>query len=319
MKVLVTGGHGLVGKSLQKIIENSNIVANHPSLKFWFLSRKECDLRNKTDVYTTFSLHKPDIVIHLASHVGGVYDNLNNNYKYLIDNIAINTNIVDACSEFNVKKLINMLSTCIFPDKGVLYPLTSEQLHNGLPHKSNIGYAYSKRLLHVASDILSSSKNIQVVNLIPTNLYGENDNYNIEAAHVIPALIHKMYLSQKNNLPFYVKGSGSAIRQFLYADDLSRVILGFVMMEIKENITCIVSPPESSEITISKLVSKLVTIYDYKGEVIYDTNVEDGQFKKTTTDDELRNWFPDFEFTSLDVGLNKTISYVKENYESIRK
>lgn len=315
MKVLVTGGSGLLGKSLQKIVKEHW----HLDYEYEFLSSKDCDLRNKENVFNLFTSYKPDVVIHLASCVGGVYDNMAKNYDFLINNIHINTNIIEACKEYQVKKLINILSTCIFPDLNVTYPLTSDQLHNGLPHHSNIGYAYSKRILHVASELLSQH-GTQVVNLIPTNLYGENDNYNLISSHVLPALIHKTYLAKHNNKPLVIYGSGNALRQFLYVDDLSSVIQYFVKNEFDEkNISCVVSPPEDQEISIKNAVSVIKDQLDFQGSVIYDMSYSDGQLKKTATNIELKNYIPDFQFTSIQDGLKNTIEYFITNYNDIRK
>lgn len=320
MKVLVTGGSGLLGKSLQKIVkeyiefdENSNDYVYH------FLSSKDCDLRDKPSVFWLFESYKPDIVIHLASCVGGVYDNMSRNYEFLISNIHINTNIIEACKNFGITKLINILSTCIFPDLKVKYPLTSDQLHNGLPHYSNIGYAYSKRILHVESELLSEY-GVDVINLIPTNLYGENDNYNLKSSHVLPALIHKTYLAKKNNTPLEVYGSGSAIRQFLYADDFAKIINYFTTTKFeKSNITCVISPPEKDEISIKDAALLICDLMEFKGEIVYNTNYLDGQYKKTTTDKELNRYFANFEFTNMNDGLKETIKYFVDNYENIRK
>jgi GDP-L-fucose synthase len=317
MKVLVTGGYGLLGTSLQKVLEMEK-----KEMEVVFMSRKMCDLRDRDKVVEYFCRQNPEVVIHLASHVGGMYDNMNNNYKYLMENILINTNVVEACKEVGVKRLINVLSTCIFPDEGVKYPLTSDQLHKGLPHYSNIGYAYSKRILHVASKILADTTNTRVVNLIPTNLYGEYDNYNIISGHVIPALIHKMYLAKKDKQPFYVRGTGSAVRQFLYVDDLSRAILKFVELNEalgQKEMTCIVSPPERDEVSIRGIVEMMKDIFKFDGEIVYLDKHEDGQHKKTTTDNELKAYFPEFKFTSLETGLEKTISFFERNYEGVRR
>lgn len=315
MKVLVTGGSGLLGKSLQKIVkEQWNL-----DYEYVFLSSKDCDLRNKDDVFQLFDKIKPNVVIHLASCVGGVYDNMSRNYDFLINNIHINTNIIEACKTFSIQKLVNILSTCIFPDLNVKYPLTSDQLHNGLPHYSNIGYAYSKRILHVESELLSEH-GVNVVNLIPTNLYGENDNYNLKSSHVLPALIHKTYLAKQNNQPLVVYGSGEALRQFLYTDDFARIIDYFVTKDFDKNcISCVISPPESSEISIKDIVSIICDLMEFKGEIIYDTNYSDGQYKKTATDKELQNYLSDFKFTRIENGLKETIEFFVKNYENIRK
>jgi GDP-L-fucose synthase len=315
MKILVTGGYGLVGHSLQKIVKKYN--KEHD---FVFLSRKNGDLRNTTIVDNLFIDYNPDVVVHLASCVGGVYDNMSKNYDYLIDNLRINTNIVDACNKFGVKKLISCLSTCIFPDDGIKYPLTSDQLHLGLPHESNIGYAFSKRILHLAGSLLSKRGFVKVINLTPTNLYGEYDNYNIKSSHVIPGLIHKTHLAKTTSSDLKVYGTGSALRQFLYVDDLAKVILLFIDKEITENeISCIVAPPETHEISIKQLIEKIVELYDFKGKIIYDTSYSDGQYKKTATHQELLKYLPDFTFTNLDTGLSEVIDYFNKNYNVIRK
>lgn len=317
-RVLVTGASGLVGKSFQKVV---NLLDNK-DLEFYFLSSKDCDLRESDKVSEMFEKLKPDVVVHLASCVGGVYANMNKNYTFLVDNIKINLNIIENCKKYNVKRLINILSTCIFPDKGVTYPLTSDQLHNGLPHDSNIGYAYSKRVLHLASKLLSDNGDIEIVNLTPTNLYGEYDNYELMNSHVIPGLIHKTYLVHKSNgkEKLTLFGSGKAKRQFLYVDDLSRVILNFITLKLDNNqVSCIVSPPASYEIEIKNLIGEICKVFKYTGEILYDTSYSDGQYQKTSNNDELKKYLEDFEFTSLENGLKNTINYFIENYDNVRK
>lgn len=317
MKVLVTGGYGLVGQSLQKVVKMSNTTHN-----FVFVSSKDGDLRDLHAVDSLFKEYMPDVVVHLASCVGGVYENMSNNYGYLIDNLRINTNVVDACNRFGVTRLISCLSTCIFPDHGITYPLTSDQLHNGLPHDSNIGYAYSKRILHLAGDLLTKKKdcNTTVINLTPTNLYGDYDNYNLKSSHVIPGLIHKTYIAKKSNTDLTVYGTGNALRQFLYVDDLSRVILKFIDYKCDEkSISCIVSPAESSEVSIKTVVETISKTFDFTGNIIYDTSYSDGQYKKTATNAELMHYLPDFEFTNLNLGLKETINYFQTNYDNVRK
>lgn len=315
MKVLVTGGYGLVGNSLQKVIKNFDNTH-----EFVFLSRKDGDLVDVNAVNALFINYRPDIVIHLASCVGGVYDNMAKNYDYLVNNLRINTNIVEACNKFGVKKLISCLSTCIFPNEGIKYPITSDQLHLGLPHESNIGYAYSKRVLQLTGSLLAKRGNVKVINVTPTNLYGEYDNYNIKSSHVIPGLIHKTYIAKETSKDLQVYGSGKSLRQFLYVDDLSRVILNFIDYDSEENeISCIVAPPENDEVSIKTLIDKIVELSDFKGNVIYDTSYSDGQYKKTATHKELLHYFPDFTFTKLESGLSEVINYFNNNYDNIRK
>jgi GDP-L-fucose synthase len=313
MKIIVTGSSGLLGKSLQKITGLKNNVND----TFYFLTKSDCDLTDCMSVKKVFTDIQPDIVIHLASMVGGVYENMSNNYNLFLQNTRINTNIIDACNTCKVKKLINILSTCIFPDQNVTYPLTADQIHNGQPHYSNIGYAYSKRILHIGSSLLPGvlDGTTKVINIIPTNLYGENDNYHIKKAHVIPALIHKTYLAKMNNTPLIINGSGNALRQFLYIDDLSDIIYN---ISLEQNDTCrdlIICPPKSSEISIKSIVDKIVQIFQFTGEIIYNSSESDGQIKKTSQSDEE---FLNYNFTDIDTGLINTIAYFRNNYNSLR-
>lgn len=311
MTVLVTGGYGLVGSALQEEVKSNN---------YYFVGRSDYDLTDEGHVNELFWIVKPKIVVHLAAKVGGVYDNLNNNYDFFTINNKINTNILEACKKYKVDKLVNILSTCIFPDKGVEYPLTQSQLHNGIPHYSNIGYAYAKRMLHVGSELLSKKTGMTVVNLIPTNLYGKNDNYSLESAHVIPSLIHKAYLAHKAGLPLHIKGDGNAYRQFLYANDLAKVIKHFVENETKQKqVSCIVAPPESHEISISELVGMIMKEIKFDGEIVYESKGENGQLKKTVNDVEIKTQFPNVSFTTLIDGLSITIKHLIDNFSTVRK
>lgn len=310
MKVLVTGGSGLLGQSLQKLVANDS--------SFIFLSSKDCDLRYSEQVDNLFATHTPDVVIHCASKVAGLYGNMDDNYTMLIDNVKINTHIVESCKKYTVKRLVNILSTCVFPESDIRYPLTSDQILNGRPHPSNSGYAHSKRMLYVGSKLLSTTT--EVVNLIPTNLYGEKDNYNIDKSHVIPSLIHKIYLAKQNKTTLTIKGSGTAKRQFVYADDLSKIISYFTTCKLDNKFNCIIVAPDSTnEITIKELVSQLTDLFKFSGNVVFDNTYSDGQSLKTTDSSELLKYTPQFHFTPLQEGLQKTITHFVENYTSIRK
>lgn len=311
-RILITGGSGLVGKSLQKKLHNQECL---------FLSSKTCNLLNFNQVYNTFYSYKPTHVIHLASKVGGLYDNLESNYEFLSDNLLMHLNIVKMCELFDIKVLINIQSTCVFPDKIKEYPIKSEQLHDGEPHYSNAGYAYSKRMLEKLSFFLYKKSDISVYNLIPTNLYGENDNYNIIKGHVIPALIHKTWNALNNNTDLIINGDGSASRQFLYVNDFADIIVYILNKDIKNKTykSIIVSPPENHEIQIKDLIKKITNIFGFKNQVIYDLSYSNGQVKKTVSDMELKLNGINYDFTCLDTGLDKTIRFFKENYNILRK
>lgn len=321
MLILITGGSGLVGKALQNLVKIKQLDLFD---EYIFLSSSDCDLRKEDEIEKIFTTHKPDIVIHLASLVAGLYGNMDNNYRFLIDNVKINTNILEYCHKFNVKRLINVLSTCIFPEQtqynNLTYPLTSDQILNGKPHPSNSGYSHSKRILHIGSRLLANSSDIEIVNLIPTNLYGKHDNYNLQKSHVIPGLIHKIYLAQQNNTNLIIKGTGQAKRQFVYVDDFANIILHFISTSLLKPFNALViAPPKDNEITIKQLVTHLTEIFNYKGKVIYDSDYSDGQDIKTTDSAELLEYLPNFNFTPLKSGLHSTINHFIKNYDNIRK
>lgn len=315
IKILVTGGYGLLGDALKNERKNLDV---EDYIEWFFLKREECDLTSNEKVDILFKTFKPTIVIHLAAKVAGLYGNINNNFLFLTENTMINNNILVACEKYNIKRLINILSSCVFPDKNLTYPLTSDQIMNGEPHYSNEGYAISKRWLYTGSKLLSHK--LKVINLIPTNLYGINDNYNLLNSHVIPGLIHRCYLSKRNNQNLLIKGSGNAQRQFMFANDFAKIIIKFINLPLKVNFNNImVSPPMNTEITIKELVFTITDIMNFEKLIVFENNnKDDGQLKKTCDNSELSQYI-DFEFTDLNKGLKKTIAYFLSHYKTIRK
>lgn len=301
-KVLVTGGNGMVGKALQ------DLIGCNPNWVF-VCGAKICDLRNFDNVLELFEHNRPDVVVHLASRVGGLYANLDSNFEFFIDNTIMHLNIVKACSIYNIQKLVNILSTCVFPDIGCTYPLTSDQLHNGPPHDSNKGYAYSKRNLHIASDLLSNTHGVNVINLIPTNLYGPYDNFDQESGHVLPVLVSKALDPHTNTV--LLRGDGSARRQFLYSRDFARIILHAVNTTTTTNTSVIVAGGQ--ELTIRSLVDIIIRESKTNKHVHYDTAYPQGQFIKTVSNSELSKiGLSDFKFTELRQGIADTIKYLTD-------
>lgn len=313
MKVLVTGGTGLVGSAIKEV------SVNYPGCEFNFLSSKKCNLLDINDTYALFEKFKPTYVIHLAAKVGGLYKNINEKVEMLEDNIKINTNVIKACYKFNVKKLVSCLSTCIFPDK-VKYPITEEDLHSGPPHNSNNGYAYAKRLLDIHSEMYREQNDCNFICVIPTNIYGEHDNFSLMDGHVIPALIHRCYLNKKKDELFQVKGSGKPLRQFIYSKDLARLMMwSLLVYDKKKNI--ILSPTE--EISIKDVAEKIADKFDYRNKIKFLNNYTDGQYRKTIDNSyllgELKNNWGKFNFTPINDGLSNTIDWFKNNYKYCRK
>jgi GDP-L-fucose synthase len=310
MKILVTGGTGLVGKAIEEISHEYN----H---EFIFLSSINCDLTNYEKTYSLFDAKKPDYVIHLAANVGGLYKNMNNKVDMLEKNLLINYNVVKCSHEFKVKKLISCLSTCIFPDN-TTYPINESMLHDGPPHNSNDAYAYSKRLLEIHSKAYKEQFGDDFICVIPTNIYGKHDNYNLNDAHVIPALIHKCYLAKKNNENFTVMGTGKPLRQFIFSKDLARLLMWCLeKYEKKDNI--ILSVGEEKEVSIEHIAREIANIFDYQDRLIFDTKFSDGQYKKTACNTKLMETIGNFEFTNVNDGLKESVKWFIDNYDKCRK
>ena len=308
--ILVTGGSGLVGSAINNIINNS--IYNN-EYNFIFLSSKNCNLLNYDETFQYFNNIKPSYVIHLAAQVGGLFKNMKHKVDMFIDNITINNNVLKVCHEIKVEKLVSCLSTCIFPDN-TTYPINESMLHLGPPHSSNDAYAYAKRMLDVLSTSYRQQYNDNFICIIPTNIYGPHDNFNLEDSHVIPGLIHKCYLAKQNNQPFIVAGSGSPLRQFIYADDLAKLIL-WSLFDYHDLDTIILSPSESSEVSIKFIAEEIAKSMDYNN-IIFDSNKSDGQYKKTADNSKLMNLINDFEFTDISYGIKKTVEWFIENNHS---
>ena len=310
MKILITGGTGLVGSAIKKI---SN---RYPNYSFVFISSKDCDLTDFQETTQMFSKLEPDYVIHLAANVGGLFKNMNQKVKMFEDNLMINYNVVKCCYSFKVKKLVAILSTCIFPDK-VSYPINEEMLHEGPPHNSNEGYAYAKRMLEIHIKKYREQHNKDFICVSPCNVYGPHDNFNLEDSHVIPALIHKCYISKKENTDFTIRGDGSPLRQFIYSEDLGELILKILE---KNNISYsnIILSPEK-EYSIKEVGENIKEGFNYRKEITYNTEFSNGQYRKNVSNQKLLELFPDFKFTSLEYGIRETISWFINNYETCRK
>ena len=309
-KILVTGGTGLVGKAIEKISNNYNY-------QFVFLSSKDCDLTNLNETQSLFQKHNPDFVIHLAANVGGLFKNMNFKVEMYEKNSLINYNVLKCCHDFHVKKVISCLSTCIFPDK-TTYPINEEMLHNGPPHHSNDAYAYAKRMLEVHSKAYQSQYGDNFVCIIPTNIYGEHDNYSLEDGHVIPALIHRCYLNKKNNEDFVVKGTGKPLRQFIYSEDLAKLTM-WVLEKYEEKDSIILSVSEKDEVSIEDVARQIAKCYDYEDRIVFDDSFSDGQYKKTADNSKLISLIGEYQFTEIEEGIKKSVEWFVENFENSRK
>ena len=297
--LMVTGGNGLVGSAIDCDVRVG----------------REIDLRNPEECDKLFWSKRPINVIHCAGKVGGLGGNMNYKGEFFYDNIMINTNVIESCRKYGVNKLVSFLSTCVFPND-VEYPLTEDKVHLGEPHSSNYPYAYSKRMADIQIRAYREQYGVDYVSVIPTNIYGPNDNFDVVNGHVIPSLIHKCYLAKKNNTPFKIWGTGKPLREFIYSKDVSK-LTKWVLENYNEVEPLILST--SQEISIKDVVDLIVQHMNFKGEVVWENDKPDGQFRKPSDNSKLLSYLPDFEFTPIEVGLKETIDWFNINYNNCRK
>ena len=295
---LVTGGNGLLGSPIVRDLKASTF------------SSADCDLRKdnfKNFIENNFKT-KPKTVIHCAARVGGVGANLNHNLDFFKDNINIDNNVLSSCLELGVDSLVTILSTCVFPDK-VEYPLTADKLDLGPPHNSNYGYAYAKRLLGYQTKIYRNVIKKNWISVVPTNLYGPKDNFNLENSHLVPALIRKAYECSLNGGNFNVWGDGSPMRQFVYSEDMSKIVQWAINEWKNEKPLMAIN---EKEYTIKEIVSIITDRFNIpQSKIKYDITKPLGQLRKPAKSDV--EWF---NFTPIEEGINKTIDWFIENYDT---
>jgi GDP-L-fucose synthase len=308
IRILITGGTGMLGTALVNSLNKTNI---HEVIAVG----SEYDLRSEIETKILFKKHNPNYVFHLAAKVGGLMANINQNGTFFNDNVLINTNVLNQAL-LNSAKVCSILSTCVYPDKAT-YPLTEKQLHNGPPHESNFGYAYAKRMIDIQSKAYRNQHNINFICAIPNNMYGENDNFHLTDSHVVPAAIRKIYEAKINNLSSVTFwGNGTSLREFTYSYDIAEDLVW--LME-NYNGEFPVNIGNTEEYSIKNLVDVCKDMIGYSGEIIWDTNKPNGQYRKPTSTEYFKSLLcRQRTYTSLEIGLRKTIDWFILNYPNIR-
>lgn len=301
MRILISGGTGLVGSAFSRVKTDHDLV---------LLGSSDCDLRNPQATREMIEKQKPDAVIHLAAKVGGVKGNFDYVADFFYENIAINTNILEESRRQGVPKVLSLLSTCIYPDNPT-YPLSEEQVHSGEPHFSNFGYAYAKRMLEVHSRAIRRQYGLKYITAIPNNIYGPNDNFDLENGHVVPAIIRKMH---ENKCPT-LWGTGAPLREFTYSEDIARALLLLVENYDGEQP---INIGNTNQVSIKDMAESILAHFDNVERIEWDTSKPEGQFKKPSSNKKFIDLFPNFCYTDMDVGLEKTINWFKKSYPNIR-
>lgn len=302
MRILVTGGTGQVGKHLKNMLPKPESV---------FVGSKDYDLTNQVQVEEMFIKYNPTMVIHLAARVGGIQDNIANPIEFLEDNILMNTNVVKAARAYGVKKFIGLLSTCIYPDNALSYPMDESKLHDGPPTPTNLGYGYAKRVLGIHLETIRKKTGLEYFSIIPCNLYSERDNFeDSKKAHFVTALLKKIKTAVDNgDTEINLLGSGLPIRQFIHAEDLAKIISMCVGRTIKTDFN--VAPDNSLSIREIALLALKATDNSHLKLKFDLDRTKDGQFRKDVSNKLLRGLFPQFVFTEFETGLRRVYSNIK--------
>jgi len=312
--ILVTGGSGLVGQAIKTIVEGDGVREDETWV---FLSSKDGNLLSEEETQAVFDKHKPSHVIHLAALVGGLFANMKRNCDFFRDNMKMNDNILSCSHRTGVRKVVSCLSTCIFPDK-TTYPIDETMVHQGPPHPSNFGYSYAKRMIDVQNRAYHQQHGSMFTSVVPCNVFGPHDNFNVQEGHVIPGLINKAYEAKKNSTAFEIWGTGTPLRQFIYSLDLARLFV-WVLREYEEVEPIILATDEQDEVAIKDAAGLILEAFDFKGEVKYLTDKADGQFKKTASNAKLRRYLPQFQFTPIKQAIKETVDWYIQNYETARR
>ena len=300
-KIYIAGHRGMVGSAVWRVLEDrgyTNLIG---------ASSKDLDLRRQADVEAYFEREKPDVVVLAAAKVGGILANNIYRAEFLYDNLAIQNHVIHSAWKNNVKKLLFLGSSCIYP-KLAEQPLKEESLLSGFLEPTNEPYAIAKIAGIKLCESFKRQYDCNYIAAMPTNLYGPNDNYDLQNSHVLPALIRKMHLAKMNqDKQVEIWGTGSPMREFLHVDDLADACV-FLLENYSDEL--FVNVGFGSDISIADLALLVKKIVGFEGALQFDTSKPDGTPKKLMDSSRLRamGWFPKID---LERGIAETYNHVK--------
>lgn len=299
MKILVTGGTGFLGKSL------TNLLSKY-GLDFASIGSKEADLTSYSITYDMLDYYKPDVVVHLAASVGGIGANRDNPGSFFYRNIMMGLNIIESCRLLDIKKVVQIGTVCSYP-KFTNVPFKEEDLWNGYPEETNAPYGIAKKSLLVMLKAYREQYGLNSISLLPSNLYGPNDNFDDRSSHVIPALIKKFVVAkQEGHTEVTVWGTGAATREFLYVDDASEAIVKSLSVDSNEEA---INLGGRGEISIRDLAEKIGILVGFEGDIVWDVSKPDGQPRRCLNSNkayQILDWKP---LVGFDEGLKRTIDW----------
>ena len=278
-KVYIAGHRGMVGSSVWRALQTkgyNNLIGK---------TSTELDLRNQQAVTDFIKAEQPDVIIDAAARVGGILANNNNPYPFLMENLQIQNNLIDAAHKADVQKFIFLGSSCIYP-KFAPQPLKEAYLLTDSLEPTNQWYAIAKIAGVKACEAIRKQYGKDFVSLMPTNLYGPNDNFDLKSSHVLPAMLRKFHEAKGNsNSPVELWGSGTPMREFLHVDDLAQAVLFAVENELPEYLYNVGT---GSDVTIKVLAETIQNTVDHKGDIIWDSTKPDGTPRKLMDSSKLR-------------------------------
>ena len=291
-KILIAGASGMVGSAINRALLKKGYGKKSNGGAIFSPSRKELDFSNFEKLLEWFYEFKPTVVIIAAAKVGGILANKNNPYNFIFENLIIQTNLIEICRICKIKKILFLGSSCIYP-KLSEQPIKEEYLLKSPLEKTNEFYAIAKIAGLKLCEALNSQYDFDAFSLMPTNLYGPRDNYNLENSHVLPALIRKFDEAKRNNLHQVICwGSGKPLREFLYVDDLADACI-FVLENINKREKNLehnwLNVGSEFEISIKNLAIKISNIIGFSGEIIWDLSKPDGTPRKKLDTSRLEN------------------------------
>ena len=307
MKILLTGSNGMVGK---------NILAHKSAINYNFLtpSRNDLNLLNYEDVKKYISINQPEFVIHSAGKVGGILANVKEPVSFLIDNVDVGRNIIMAAKFNNIKNLLNLSSSCMYP-KNAENPISESLILKGELEPTNEGYAIAKIMsTRLCEYIVKEDETKNYKTVIPCNLYGKYDKFDPQNSHMIPAVISKIYQAKlSNSSEISIWGDGKSRREFMYTEDLADFIFYAIMNfnKMPQNINVGLG----HDYSINEYYSEIAKILGYKGEFSHDLTKPTGMKQKLIDDTKLKE-FGWMSKTTLTEGLRKTIDYYSSNIDS---
>lgn len=303
MKTLIFGSKGMVGSSVSRILEQDS------KYELILSTREKTDLFNLDETKKLIEDIKPNVVINAAAKVGGIYANNTQRFSFIVDNLKINMNILESCKPFSEIKIINLGSSCIYP-LNAPNPITEGQFMNGKLEPTNSPYAMAKLSSIEIGNSMTKEFGHEIINLMPTNLYGPHDYFSDSNSHVIPGLMQRMHKAKiKNEQEFLIWGSGNPLREFLHVDDLARAIKKVIEVRTNESL---INVGSSEEISIKKLAESLKNVIGYKGLLGFDKSKPDGNPRKLLDSTKILDlgWRPE---VGLNQGLVDTYEWFTEN------